>query len=880
LKKLTDIKTKLMASIAIVLLIASTFTIMVPMYVEAQRTLPEGSTATNVQEGGGIPLPSGVTPDLELDSSAYLNFRPNPVGVGQTILVNMWVNPPLHASRYHKDLTVTITKPDGSQDVIKVDTYRGDSTGWFEYQCNQAGTWKLKFDFLGSYFPVGNYSAYRGTYTLGETRPPIYYSFTESCYYKPASSPELELTVQEEQVLSWPAADLPTGYWTRPVEYQNREWAQILGNFPPTNPGGGPQWPADTNTYYTTDYDFLPYTQAPNAAHIVWKRQDRISGIIDGYWGTYSLETLAGNPLIIYGGRAYQMLVKPFNGETQGVWQCYDIRTGEVYWERTGVTQPPTVIEYDQGYSEVPGAEPAGFIAAVYLMYIGNGMVIKYDPMTGALLENYSIAPLTSATYYKNQYALSVQNMGGGNYRLINWTTQSLVGRTGPLTIEERVMNNISWPWSNLGSSQDFETGVAVSTNTITRPATGAWYGTTISAVSMKTGIELWNKELKETMYSSSCTVADHGKVALLTMEGYFEAYDLENGNLAWKGDTMDYPYDATGFGAYAVASAYGMIYRQAYTGVYAFDWTDGKKVWKYEALTPYQYETPYIDSEGNGVYSWDPFSTCGIIADGKMYVQNCEHTPTEPITRGWGLHCINATTGEGIWNIPGLWADYLTRDRTVSGLLSLLPGPISDGYLCAACADGYMYVIGRGKSTTTVSAPGTEVPLGSTVMVTGTVLDQSPAQPGTPCVSKESMATQMAYLHTQYPIDGIRHNMTITGVPVSLTAVNSDGAWIDLGKTTTDGYYGTFGLEWTPPDEGTYEIIASFEGDDSYGSSGASTFITVGPAPAAEVTPEPSSEEPVTHPMFSTEALIVIGVIAIAAVVIIAYLIMRRPKQ
>jgi hypothetical protein len=39
--------------------------------------------------------------------------------------------------------------------------------------------------------------------------------------------------------------------------------------------------------------------------------------------------------------------------------------------------------------------------------------------------------------------------------------------------------------------------------------------------------------------------------------------------------------------------------------------------------------------------------------------------------------------------------------------------------------------------------------------------------------------------------------------------------------------------MAWTPPAEGTYKIIAAFAGDDSYGSSGASTAATVGPAPA-----------------------------------------------
>ena len=296
--------------------------------------------------------------------------------------------------------------------------------------------------------------------------------------------------------------------------------------------------------------------------------------------------------------------------------------------------------------------------------------------------------------------------------------------------------------------------------------------------------------------------------------------------------------------------------------------------MWKYEAPTPFEYETPYLGSEGKGVYSWDPFSTNGIIADGKFYVQNCEHTPTEPITRGWGLHCINATTGEGIWNTTGLWADYLTRDRAVTNLMSILPGPIADGYLFASCSDGFMYVIGKGKSETTVTAPDASIPKGTGLTIKGTVLDMSPAQPGTPCVSKESMATQMEYLHTQYPISGIKGDATITGVPVTLTAIASDGSVVNIGKTTTEGYYGTFGLEWTPPEQGTYKIIASFEGDDSYGSSGAATYVSVGPASSPNVPIVPETETALLT------TLAIIAVVAVVAVVtVVGYWILRKRK-
>ena len=225
-------------------------------------------------------------------------------------------------------------------------------------------------------------------------------------------------------------------------------------------------------------------------------------------------------------------------------------------------------------------------------------------------------------------------------------------------------------------------------------------------------------------------------------------------------------------------------------------------------------------------------------------------------------LHCINVTTGEGIWNITG----------------SMSAAAVADGYLTASNRyDGYMYVLGKGTSTTTVTSPDIAAPKGTSIVIKGTVLDQSPAQPETPCVSKDSMATQMEYLHMQHPIDGLDHNLTMTGVPVTLTAIDSNGNVIEIGTATTNAYYGTFSYEWTPPNEGKYTITASFLGDDSYGSSSAGTDLSVGPAPAASATSAPVQAA-------ADYSMTIIGVgIGIAIVVVITgaaivFLLRKRP--
>ncbi len=42
--------------------------------------------------------PRGVTPDMTVTTEAYLSFRPNPVGVDQPIIVNVWLHPPTNVN--------------------------------------------------------------------------------------------------------------------------------------------------------------------------------------------------------------------------------------------------------------------------------------------------------------------------------------------------------------------------------------------------------------------------------------------------------------------------------------------------------------------------------------------------------------------------------------------------------------------------------------------------------------------------------------------------------------------------------------------------------------------------------------------------------------
>ncbi len=493
----------------------------------------------------------------------------------------------------------------------------------------------------------------------------------------------------------------------------------------------------------------------------------------------------------------------------------------------------------------MPGAGEAATVLT-YLMSIGDRL-ITINPFTGAVITN--VTAITGADYryfHNNGFVLTLQDLGAAagahRYRLINWTTAGT-----DTNFTNRIVSNITWPLSTIDLAFDFNAGIAVQQN---RFIFGQVEGGNFVALSLKTGQVLWNITTQDTPFNAGTAVADYGKYAYAIENKGWRCYDLNSGKELWTTPQTSYPWGS--FYGYYAASAYGLLYAFHYDGVHAYDWNTGKEVWNYS--TPaIPYETPYT-LNGSEIYS---FRGPGIVADGKLYIHNTEHTPTRPETRGWKFYCINATTGEGIWNIT----------------YPMIAGAASDGYLTAASSyDGYMYVFGKGQSATTVSAPQTAVTQGQSVIIAGTVLDQSPAQQGKACVSKASMSTWMEYLHMQKPIPS---NVTVTGVPVSIDAVDPNGNYVHIADVTSD-VSGTFSYMWTPGNAGKYTVTATFMGDDSYGSSWAETAVGVVQAQQTTSTPTVAPSNLATTTDLMTY-IVALGIAIIIAIAIVGALLLRK---
>ena len=271
--------------------------------------------------------------------------------------------------------------------------------------------------------------------------------------------------------------------------------------------------------------------------------------------------------------------------------------------------------------------------------------------------------------------------------------------------------------------------------------------------------------------------------------------------------------------------SAYGTFYSASIGGiVYGYNDTTGDLLWTFNST-----DTLHQNLYGN---NW--WTVITFITDGKIYVGNEDHSPIDPKWRGAPFACINATTGDLIWRIDGAFRQTFWGGRAVIG----------DSII--ATQDTYnqqIYAIGKGPSATTVTSPDLGSTAGTSVTIKGTVMDVSPGTAsnaltlrfpnGVPAVSDDSQSDWMLYVYKQ-----LAKPTNASGVEVDLTAIDSNMNTIPIGTAWTDTY-GNFGYSWKPTTAGTYQIVATFKGTNSYYGATRQTYLTVTPAP------EPPAPEP-----------------------------------
>jgi hypothetical protein len=381
-------------------------------------------------------------------------------------------------------------------------------------------------------------------------------------------------------------------------------------------------------------------------------------------------------------------------------------------------------------------------------------------------------------------------------------------------------------------------------------------------------GSQLWITNRTLTPFArEQITKAGYGVYVLLqSATGTMRGFSMNTGALLWGpvqltgtngGFPVPNPYNS--IGGYQSILANGTLYLMGFGGdMWAVNILTGAILWYTNTNTVHGLagsDTPY------GVWPLWVFSG-GSVADGVWFL-NEGHEYSPPLFRGAQQLALNTTTGELIWKILGF--DVTNGATIVDGIMTV----------CNAY-DNQLYSYGKGPSAMTVTAQ----PFDSAMVIRGTVVDvsagtqqQAPAANfpnGVPCVSDASMTPFMEAVYMQQPMP-----TNTTGVPVSISVLDSNGNFRQIGATTSDGS-GMYTLTWTPDIPGDFTVVANFAGSESYYPSYAETSFYVSP-PAATASPYPVVNLPPTETYFAISTVAIIIAIAIVGALMLMA-IKKRP--
>jgi hypothetical protein len=848
------------------------------------------------------PLATAHTPPWTIPTYAYIAISPSPVGVNQPVFIMLWLDkvPPTSSGQggdRWRNYVVEVSKPDGTKQTLGPYTSDATSSTFTKYTPNQVGTYTFLFKFPG-----------QTVSRIGPTGIPGYDSaFINDTYT--GSNATATLIVQQEQLSPVPNYPLPSSYWTRPIEGENTAWEAVASN-----------WLGGANIVGLFQKDGI----APNTPHIMWTKPFQDGGVVGGnfafadgmtFYNSLSYETKFGSAIIMY-GRIYYALPRSNNPSGNG-YVAADLRTGETLWWKNE-TMPSFGQYYMYDSPNQHGVIPNGYLWRTANDASNGGTVwMAYDPLDGNWLFNLTNVPsgttvrggngeLTIYQFNNNAHWLALWNNTAAPNELLIPGTTTEGWQWRPIGKNINASTAYSWNITNLpalpaGSSiravipDDMILGTAnwppiyVSIGGFSFPTSNGYIMQTAKlsawAISLKPatrGQLIWLKEYPfpdGNLTRGLGPVDPETRVWTATDKETMQwlGYSLDTGDLLWGpvGNAKAFQFYGNpmypGQSGYA---AYGRLYTSGYGGIlYSYDLKNGNLLWTYGN-----------GGQGNSTNSgldnpWGNFPIFpAAIADGKIYVYTTEHSPNAPPYKGSRVRAIDAYTGKEVWTLLS-WS---------SAAFS-----IADGYLAYLNLYDYqIYSIGKGPSATKVEAPMTSIAKGQSIVIRGTVTDQTPSSKDTPAISDADMGAWMEYLHMQKPIPA-----NATGVPVKLTAIDQNSQVVDIATVTSD-ISGLFYYKWTPQLEGTYKIIATFEGTEAYWPSYGETAMGVdaapSPSPSAPPTSTPTTSPPPTAtatplaspsppnpPAESPNTVLYVGIAAAVTVIalVAVALVLRRRK-
>jgi hypothetical protein len=874
--------------------------------------------------------PSSAQTSGQIKSYAFLAVEPDPVGVGQTTYIAMWIDVPLPGASESNDIRkhnyqLTITAPDGTVQTqswaVVADTTGIQATS---FTPTMVGQYNITFS-----YPDQNYTWTTGTYSVNTAYTGVIFL---------GATATATLTVQQNPVPLTGDSPLPTEYWTRPIYGEDSSWwtigSQWLGS-------GSSYTAASSNAFGSFQQGGMNLWQqggtGPESSHIVWTTPFEDGGVVGGintgvngttFYSGGSYEGRFQNALIMNGRLYYKAPLGDQVSTTAtggGAYTCRDLRTGEILWTNDNIN--PTYGElYTYESPNQHGTVPNGYLWQAVTQTSTKQTWIAYDSLTGKWLFNLTDVPATGVVAYTSQgeivkYILSYNNAAkSGWLALWNWTcaegvppgtgVQLGAPGTGTNYLQFRPVGKVinastAYSWNvTIGdimgpSNSQLVLGVATATQnpTIQYVLPGdILFGTTpniapgvLSLRGTPNPYTVWTINLANIVNGTSATInwkktydAPSGNLTLnlgpidpvnrvwttTTAEDMqYQGWSLTDGSKLWSTNTAITPFQwfSSGSGAgQRCVTAYGNIYTQGFGGeILCYDTKTGNLLWRFND-TASGVDTPW----GN-----IPIFI-SAIADGKVYAFNNEHSPNSPLYKGYSIYALNATTGEEIYKMLS-WSGQ-------TGGQGLSTAVLADGTLCYYnYYDNSIYAIAKGPSQTTVTASPKVSTYGDKVIVEGTVTDisagtrqneQAARFPnGVPAVSDASQAKWMEYVYMKQA-----KPTNATGVPVTISVLDSNGNYRDIGTTSSDTS-GTFAFTWTPDIPGDFTVIATFAGSGSYYPSNAETHFTASiPAPTAA--PVATAAPSMADLYFTPSIVAVIVVLIIIVALLVALLLRKRP--
>ncbi len=885
-----------------------------------------------------MPTASAHLPAWNIPTYAYINAAPNPAGVGQPVLVIMWLTNLFSPEaglgndyRFH-NYELTITSPTGTvttQTFAIVQDPTSDQDTYFTP--TSTGTWNLTFSFPGQ--PFNEYPHDTTLVSLfGVVEPEPYVNDT----YLPSSA-TTSVTVVSSPVPAYPTTPLPTSYWTRPIYGINSNWYTVssnwLGSGSPVeaSAGSGAIAAYGANGIFTG----AALNRNPGDAigsltsHIMWTKPLDQGGIVggnnfaiqgDSYFEGSAYIQRYDNPIIMDGILYYTApLGYGYNGGGQGGGTyAVNLQTGQQIWYNANVPALSFGYIYDAQNPNQKGVQQPILFTSDFAQ--------AYDALTGTLLFSCGNMPSGSPwTMGPNgeiiEYVIANGQVAQWNSSNIwNWNVEVGGGAPsvalsssfsvaspygGPPTVYTNAVNlgagrmydyigasgaqNATLP-TNLPASYSIiaafygnmllcESGsmpnVEISTlNTAISITPYEYFGINLNATRGTVGSLMWTTTVDPPPGNETVLLGPTDPTSGVFVEGWQQTmqwvgYNLYTGAKLWGPTAPQAGLDYYGnpITPYIQAQlAYGNLYSMGYAGImYCYNAKTGVLEWTYGnggagnstnagPNSPFGDYPTFINAVGNGV----------------IYVVASEHTINTPIYKGALERAINATNGAEIWTLSGYTGEFAAMSYAMA-----------DGY--NTWFNGYdnqIYVVGRGPSQTTVTAPDTASPVGTPVVIKGTVLDISAGTKqneqaadfpnGVPVASDSIMSAWMSYVYQQQPAP-----TNFAGVPVQIAVLDSNGNHYVIGTAVTT-MAGTYSLTYTPTIPGNFTVFATFAGTNAYYPSSAENSFAASPAPA---TPAPTATPVTGLATYSelTYGIIAVIIVIIVAIAIVAVLLLRK---